>query len=161
MSEIKNSSYCSTNFFHVQEYFQILTTNNLAWGFFSGATRGSAQYILQQRLGLDNPVLVAMEDSPGKPDPTGLFLAVQMLEQKLSLANSLPVIYLGDTVADMTTILKAKEAQPNREFIAIGVLPPHVNYDERVRDKYRQQLFQAGASHVVNRASEFQQLGEN
>ena len=40
-----------------KEYFETLTDNKLAWGFFSGATKGSAQYILQQRLGLDNPVL--------------------------------------------------------------------------------------------------------
>ncbi len=143
-----------------KSYFDKLTDNGLTWGFFSGATKGSAQYILQQRLGLEDPVLVAMEDAPGKPDPTGLFLTIKLLEEKFSLPESLPVIYLGDTVADITTIVKAKQKQPDREFIAIGVLPPHINYDNRVRDKYRRQLFKAGATNVVNTVSDFSQVGE-
>ena len=142
-----------------QQYFETLTGNQLIWGFFSGATKGSAQYILEQRLGLEDPVLIAMEDAPGKPDPTGLFLAIKLLEERFSLSELLPVIYLGDTVADMTTIIKAKEVDPEREFMAIGVLPPHINYDDQVRDKYRQQLFRAGATNVINKASEFKTLG--
>ncbi len=143
-----------------QNYFDILTENKLAWGFFSGATTGSAKYILEKRLGLDNPVLVAMEDAPGKPEPTGLFLAVKLVEERFSLVkDSFPVIYLGDTVADMTTIIKARKIQPEREFMAIGVLPPHVNYDDKVKDNYRRQLFKAGATHVVNQVSEFNSMG--
>lgn len=143
-----------------QEYFHTLTANKLAWGFFSGATKGSAKYILEQRLGLQEPVLVSMKDAPSKPDPTGLFLAVKLIEARFSLSESLPVIYLGDTVADMKTIVQAKEIQPEREFMAIGVLPPHINYDHQLRDKYRQQLFKAGAMNVVNNVSEFQHLGK-
>lgn len=142
-----------------QEYFVTLTANNLTWGFFSGATKGSAKYILEKRLGLDDPVLVSMKDAPSKPDPTGLFLAVKLLEERFSLSELLPVIYLGDTVADMKTIIKAKELQPEREFIAIGVLPPHINYDDQIRDQYRQQLYQAGATNVVNKTLEFQSIG--
>ena len=143
-----------------KNYFEDLTQNNIKWGFFSGATKGSAQYILEKRLGLEDPVLVAMEDAPGKPDPTGLFLAIKLLEQRFSLPESLPVIYLGDTVGDIKTVYKAKEIESDREFIAIGVLPPHINYDNRVRDKYRQQLFKAGATNVVNTVSDFSQVGE-
>lgn len=138
-----------------REYFEILDKNNLYWGFFSGATNGSAQYILQRRLGLENPVLVAMDDAPSKPDPTGLFLAVNLLEEKLSLDNSLPVIYLGDTVADIITVMKAKEIKPEREWIAVGVLPPHVSNDNEKGDKYRQQLIDSGASFVVNQITDF------
>ncbi|MBL1209958.1 TIGR01548 family HAD-type hydrolase [Geminocystis sp. GBBB08] len=137
-----------------QEYFTTLTANNSAWGFFSGATRGSAEYILQQRLGLKNPVLVAMEDAPGKPDPRGLFLAVQLIEEKLSLPSSLPVVYLGDTVADMTTIIKAREIQPERQFMAIGVLPPHIQGIEH-SNKYTQQLLNGGANKVVSKVTDF------
>lgn len=137
-----------------QEYFATLTANKSAWGFFSGATRGSAEYILKHRLGLENPVLVAMEDAPGKPDPTGLFLAVELIEQKLSLSSSLPVVYLGDTVADMTTIIKAKEIQPEREWVAVGVLPPHIQDDDNI-SKYSQQLFKAGANKVISKVTDF------
>lgn len=137
-----------------QEYFTTLTANNCAWGFFSGATRGSAEYILKHRLKLENPMLVAMEDAPGKPDPTGLFLAVQLIEQKLSLPSSLPVIYLGDTVADMTTILKAREIKPERDFIAVGVLPPHIEGKENI-SKYSEQLFTAGANQIVSKVTDF------
>lgn len=96
-----------------------------------------------------------MDDAPSKPDPTGLFLAVNLLEEKLSLDNSLPVIYLGDTVADIITVMKAKEIKPEREWIAVGVLPPHVSNDNEKGDKYRQQLIDSGASFVVNQITDF------
>ena len=141
-----------------RDYFDKLTANNLTWGFFSGATKGSANFILNKRLGLETPVLVAMEDAPGKPNPTGLFDAIKQLEQKYDLPENLPVVYLGDTVADMTTIVKAREVDSEREFIAIGVLPPHINYNEQVINQYRQQLFQAGASNVVDNTIDFQNI---
>lgn len=141
-----------------KEYFKQLTDNSIAWGFFSGATRGSAEYILQHRLGLENPVLVAMDDAPGKPDPTGLFLAVELIEQRYSLGKNLPVIYLGDTVADMQTIVKAKSSQPQREWIGIGVLPPHVHQEQIISQKYSQLLLQAGAKEIVKRVAEFPKI---
>jgi HAD superfamily phosphatase len=61
------------------DYFQTLQAAQVAWGFFSGATRGSAQYVLERRVGLIKPILVAMEDAPGKPDPTGLFQVTETL----------------------------------------------------------------------------------
>jgi HAD superfamily phosphatase len=103
-------------------YFDRLTAANIAWGFFSGATRGSAEFVLRSRLGLVDPLLIAMEDAPGKPDPTGMFMALD----QMALAANRPVIYVGDTVADMATIVKARELQPGRTWIAVGVLPPHV-----------------------------------
>ena len=61
------------------EYLAELSQNNIGWGFFSGATRGSAEYVLKKRLGLKNPVLIAMEDAPGKPNPQGLFDATKQI----------------------------------------------------------------------------------
>jgi HAD superfamily phosphatase len=136
-------------------YFDTLTNNNLAWGFFSGATKGSAEYILKHRLGLENPILVAMEDAPGKPDPRGLFLAVELIEQKFSLPELLPVVYLGDTVADITTITKAKTIKPERKWISVGVLPPHVQNDEILRENYTNQLLKVGADRVVTKVRDF------
>lgn len=139
-----------------QEYFEKLSQNELYWGFFSGATRGSAEYILERRLGLENPVLVAMDDAPSKPDPTGLFLTVNLLQARFTLDESLPVIYLGDTVADMMTVVKARAIKPEREWIAIGVLPPHVSNNALKREAYSQQLRENGAYQVVNQVTEFE-----
>jgi HAD superfamily phosphatase len=129
-------------------YLQQLTQAGIAWGFFSGATRGSANYILVKRLGLQSPVLIAMEDAPGKPDPTGLFATVDQLEpeQKTSTA----VIYVGDTVADMYTVMKARELQPHRPWIGVGVLPPHVQETSARSQAYGETLQKAGAAVVLS-----------
>jgi HAD superfamily phosphatase len=106
------------------EYFQDLTAAKIAWGFFSGATQGSASYVLR-RLAIHDAVLVAMEDAPGKPDPTGLFAAIALLEKTRGKLDF--VIYAGDTVADMITIQKAREiSSSGQKFIAVGVIPPHI-----------------------------------
>jgi HAD superfamily phosphatase len=107
-------------------YFNSLTAADLYWGFFSGATKGSASYILERRLGLQAPVLVAMEDAPGKPDPQGLFMVVEQLESNHQLLDMESILYVGDTVADMHTVVNARTQQPDRVSIAIGVLPPHI-----------------------------------
>ncbi|MEN8445566.1 MAG: TIGR01548 family HAD-type hydrolase, partial [Cyanobacteria bacterium J06555_13] len=51
-------------------YLQALATSGVPYAFFSGATQGSANFVLQRRIGLSSPILVAMEDAPSKPDPT-------------------------------------------------------------------------------------------
>ncbi|MFZ4638836.1 MAG: TIGR01548 family HAD-type hydrolase [Nodosilinea sp.] len=132
-------------------YFEHLREHQIAWGFFSGATRGSAQYVLERRLGLVDPVLIAMEDAPGKPDPTGLLEVVQILSQHHSLPPSLPVVYAGDTVADMQTLGHARLQSPDRAWIGVGVLPPHVAArEESYRQSYGASLEQAGAQVVID-----------
>jgi len=133
-------------------YLQSLTNAGILWGFFSGATRGSANYVLQKRLGLSAPVLIAMEDAPGKPDPTGLFATVQQLEPSPDL--NLPVLYVGDTVADMYTVIRAREQQPERKWKAIGVLPPHVHTPESRSCAYTLTLKDAGADVVFRNVQE-------
>ncbi|MDJ1182926.1 TIGR01548 family HAD-type hydrolase [Roseofilum casamattae] len=132
------------------EYFQSLTQEGVLWGFFSGAMRAEAKYALEYRLGLSELALIAMEDAPGKPDPTGLF---QVIEQ-LGGDRSIPVFYVGDTVADMKTIARAQAEQPERTWIAIGVLPPHVQESTEVQEAYTQQLYQAGARQVLRNVEE-------
>ena len=131
-------------------YFTQLTQANIAWGFFSGATRGSATYALEKRLGLQSPVLIAMEDAPGKPDPTGLLQVVQRLEAQHAPEDSPAVLYIGDTVADMQTAAKARSQQPDRLWIAVGVLPPHAQQSEDYQAIYQSQLEQAGAAIVLD-----------
>ncbi|WP_017300044.1 TIGR01548 family HAD-type hydrolase [Nodosilinea nodulosa] len=132
-------------------YFETLTRDRIAWAFFSGATRDSANFVLRRRLGLRDPMLVAMEDAPGKPDPTGLLTLVDNLTTQSRLPADLPVIYAGDTVADMQTVGRAKVARGQRRWLGVGVLPPHVIAgQEAYRDKYRKTLEKAGADGVVS-----------
>lgn len=130
-------------------YLQQLSATGVPWGFFSGATRGSATYVLERRLGLRSPVLVAMEDAPGKPDPSGLFDTVTQLEAQYASATQRPVVYAGDTVADMQTVTQAAEQRPDRQWIGIGILPPHVQAAADYADCYARQLMQAGAQEVL------------
>lgn len=131
-------------------YLESLSAANIPWGFFSGATRGSANYVLEKRLGLQTPVLVAMEDAPGKPDPTGLLATVEQLEQRDRIDVKLPVLYVGDTVADMYTAQKARILSPERSWIGVGILPPHVQETRERRDAYEETLRGAGAAVVFS-----------
>jgi HAD superfamily phosphatase len=131
-------------------YLEQLTAAEIPWGFFSGATRASATYVLERRLGLKSPVLIAMEDAPGKPDPTGLMETLAHLESD----TSTPVIYVGDTVADMYTVEKARILQPHRRWIGVGVLPPHVQETPEVRDAYTATLKNAGAAIIFSNVQE-------
>lgn len=131
-----------------RSYFEQLTQAGIAWGFFSGATRASAQYVLKRRIGIEQPALVAMEDAPGKPDPSGLFAVVHELEQQHDGAADLPVIYAGDTVADMQTIVQARQ-QSDRSLAAVGILPPHVRKTAAYETSYRDSLLQQGADVVL------------
>ncbi len=133
-----------------QEYLTHLTQNNIGWGFFSGATRGSAEYVLKTRLGLENPILVAMEDAPEKPDPTGLFAAITQIESAILEDSLAPIIYVGDTVADIYTVNRAKEQQPTRNWIAVGVLPPHVQTSPEKKQNYGKKLKIAGAKVIID-----------
>ncbi|NJO80652.1 MAG: TIGR01548 family HAD-type hydrolase [Cyanobacteria bacterium RM1_2_2] len=131
-------------------YLETLTQAQIAWGFFSGATRGSASYILEKRLGLQAPILVAMEDAPGKPDPTGLLMVVQQLEERDQLESGMPVIYVGDTVADLQTVQQARKQQPQREWIGVGILPPHAQQSAEYANTYTLNLQQVEAQIVLS-----------
>lgn len=131
-------------------YLESLTQGAIAWGFFSGAMRDEALYVLQGKLGLTSPVLVAMEDAPGKPDPTGLFATVEQLQYQQGIDESTPVIYVGDTVADMYTVEKARKLQPSRVWVGVGILPPHVQQTQERRESYTTTLMNAGAAMVFS-----------
>jgi HAD superfamily phosphatase len=149
-----NGYICQEPLLLQPSYLEGLTAAGIPWGFFSGATRGSATYVLEGRLGLKSPVLVAMEDAPDKPDPTGLLIAVLQLEQGQPSAGSTQVIYLGDTVADMHTVVKAQQLHPSRRWIGVGVLPPHVQETPARRDAYAATLWGAGAVAVLSNVEE-------
>jgi HAD superfamily phosphatase len=135
-----------------QPYLEGLTQGGILWGFFSGATRGSAGYVLEHRLGLKQPTLVAMEDAPGKPDPTGLFQTITLLSSchpflgDFLIPFNFPIVYVGDTVADMQTVERARQVHPAQQWVGVGVIPPHV----KERSLYGQSLKQAGARIVLD-----------
>lgn len=129
-------------------YFPTLTQSRIGWGFFSGAPRAEAKFVLN-RLLIENPVLVAMEDAPDKPDPTGLFNAVSQLSEEL-----MPVVYAGDTVADMMTVKNAREKFPERRWVAVGILPPHVQENAERIESYTEILKNAGAEVVLKNVQE-------
>ncbi|MEM8641621.1 MAG: TIGR01548 family HAD-type hydrolase [Cyanobacteria bacterium P01_G01_bin.54] len=128
-------------------YFAELTQQGVHWGFFSGATRASAEFVLQQRLGLEPPALVAMEDGPEKPDPTGFF---QVCTQLQTPAPPAGLFYAGDTVADMYTIREARTQRPDLPLFAVGVIPPHAQSTAERKTSYQQQLIAAGADRVID-----------
>jgi HAD superfamily phosphatase len=145
-----NGYICTEPLLLEPSYLESLTAGGIPWGFFSGATRGSANYVLEKRLGLHKPVLIAMEDAPGKPDPTGLLATVKQIEQRYGANVEMPVIYVGDTVADMYTVVKARTLYPGRVWIGVGVLPPHVQETPERRIAYEKTLQEAGAAVVLS-----------
>nr|MBA3922946.1 TIGR01548 family HAD-type hydrolase [Nostocaceae cyanobacterium] len=80
---------------------------------------------------------------------TGLFATVSQLANNMS-----PVIYVGDTVADMYTVEKARTLVPNQKWIGVGILPPHVQETPQRRDAYTQTLLTAGAAIVFSNVQE-------
>lgn len=147
-----NGYICNEPLLLQPSYLELLTQAGISWGFFSGATRGSASYILERRLGLKSPVLIAMEDAPGKPDPTGLFATIDLLENGGEKKQT--VIYVGDTVADMHTVEKARSLDNSRTWVGVGVLPPHVQTTGERRDAYTETLINAGAKVVFSNVQE-------
>ena len=133
-----------------EDYLRSLSQSGIPYAFFSGATQGSANFVLQRRIGLDSPILIAMEDAPSKPDPTGLMMAVQRIEKQHPAAKNIPVIYAGDTAADMKTIVAAKSQFPDRQWLAVGILPPHAQKDSEYQAQYAKKLEAAGAVTVLN-----------
>ncbi|EDY39313.1 HAD superfamily (subfamily IA) hydrolase [Cyanobium sp. PCC 7001] len=130
--------------------FERLSQAGVAWGFVSGAEPPSARYVLEERLGLAAPPLVAMGDAPDKPNPTGLLRLAQTLAgTELGSPASPPVAYLGDTVADVLTVVRARQAQPQQRFLALGVAPPHLHGAGQGRRAYEETLRASGADGVI------------
>lgn len=133
-------------------FFEALSAAGVAWGFVSGAEPPSARFVLQRRLGLSDPPLIAMGDAPDKPDPTGFLRLAGALLGPAGLGPAAPpVAYLGDTVADVLTVQRARQQTPGQRFLALAVAPPHLQRPEAAerRGPYEAQLRQAGADAVL------------
>ena len=143
------------------EFFADLSAAGIAWGFVSGAEEPSARFLLEERLGLRHPPLVAMDDAPQKPDPTGLLALAERLAAQSGQTlgpHAPPVAYLGDTVADVETVRRARLRRPDQRFLALAVSPPHLHSPERTRQRhaYERRLLAAGADHLLTRTADLQ-----
>ena len=132
-------------------FFAALGGAGIGWGFVSGAEPPSARHVLEDRLGLPQPPLVAMGDAPDKPDPTGL---LQLAEELAATAHvplaQLPMGYVGDTVADVLTVIRARRQYPRLRCKALAVAPPHVAAAGAAAcAAYHHQLLAAGADAVI------------
>ena len=135
-----------------QTLFDELTQLRIGWGFVSGAELASAKFVLEHRLGLANAPLIAMGDAPEKPDPAGLIsLSTKLSKKPLGVSNT-PIAYIGDTVADVKTVINARIKIPDQEFISLAIAPPHLHLDSN-RDRrinYEAELTKAGADLIIN-----------
>ena len=92
-----------------KKFFDFLKSNGIFWGFISGAESASSKFVLEKTLGLKSPPLIAMGDAPDKPDPQGFInLSKQLLRDKFGSSN-IPIGYVGDTIADINTVMNAKK----------------------------------------------------
>ena len=135
-----------------KKFFDLLERNGIIWGFVSGAESASAKFVLEKRLGLKSPPLISMGDAPEKPNPKGFInLSKKLLGDKLGSSN-IPIGYVGDTIADINTVMNAKKEIPSQKFISIGIAPPHLHLKSRLneRNSYEKNLKDAGADLILN-----------
>ena len=59
------------------------------------------------------------------------------------------MVYLGDTVADVLTVQRAREQHPGQRFLSLAVAPPHLHGQPEQRAAYEAKLLQAGADAVI------------
>ena len=130
-------------------FFAALSAANLAFGFVSGAEPPSCRYVLESRLGLKDPPLIAMGDAPDKPDPTGLLRLAAHLAGGALGTSAPPVAYLGDTVADVLTVQRARAQCPDQRFLSLAVAPPHLHGQPEARATYEAKLLEVGADVVL------------
>ena len=143
-----------------KHFFDLLQRNGIMWGFVSGAEAASAKFVLEKRLKLKSPPLIAMGDAPEKPDPEGFIkLSKRLLGDKLGSSN-VPIAYVGDTIADVKTVINARKEIPSQKFISIGVAPPHLHLKSRIveRKKYELKLIDAGADVILNSVNEVKNI---
>ena len=127
-------------------FFEALSARGHQWGFVSGAEPPSARYVLTERLGLLNPPLIAMGDAPDKPDPSGL---IDLVDQMSLSTRPDRIVYLGDTVADVRTVINARDKRPDLSWISLGVAPPHLQRADAERGSYEATLRNAGADSIL------------
>ena len=76
-----------------------------------------------------------MGDAPDKPDPKGFInLSKKLIGDKLG-ESKIPIAYVGDTIADVNTVINARKEIPTQKFISIGIAPPHLHLNSRLKER--------------------------
>ena len=143
-----------------KKFFDLLESNGIIWGFVSGAECASAKFVLEKRLGLKSPPLISMGDAPDKPDPKGFInLSKKLIGDKLGESN-IPIAYVGDTIADINTVINARKEISSQKFISIGIAPPHLHLNSRLKERnsYETKLRDAGADLILNSIYELKDI---
>ena len=143
-----------------KEFFTLLSVNRITWGFVSGAESASAKFVLEKRLKLKSPPLISMGDAPEKPNPEGFIkLSKKLLGDKLGPSN-IPIAYVGDTVADVKTVINARKEFPSQKFISIGLAPPHLHLKSRLKERnsYESNLRKAGAEIILKSVNDLKKF---
>ena len=78
-------------------------------------------------------------------------LSKKLLGDKLGSSN-IPIAYVGDTIADINTVINARKEIPSQKFISIGIAPPHLHLNSRLKERnsYETNLRNAGADLILN-----------
>ncbi|MDC3092350.1 TIGR01548 family HAD-type hydrolase [Prochlorococcus sp. AH-716-M18] len=143
-----------------KKFFDVLESNRIIWGFVSGAESASAKFVLEKRLGLKSPPLITMGDAPDKPNPKGFInLSKKILGDKLGSSN-IPIAYVGDTIADIKTVINARKKIPSQKFISIGIAPPHLHLKSRLKERnsYEKNLKNTGADLILNSINDLKNI---
>jgi len=143
-----------------KKFFDLIQGNGIIWGFVSGAEFASAKFVLEKRLGLKSPPLISMGDAPDKPDPKGFIdLSKKLLGDKIGLSN-VPIAYVGDTIADVNTVINARKKIPSQKFISIGIAPPHLHLKSRLKERntYEKNLQKAGADFILSSINDLKNI---
>jgi len=93
-----------------------------------------------------------MGDAPDKPDPEGFInLSKKLIGDTLGESN-IPIAYVGDTISDINTVINARKQIPSQKFISIGIAPPHLHLNSRLKERnsYETNLRNAGADLILN-----------
>jgi len=101
-----------------------------------------------------------MGDAPDKPDPKGFInLSKKLIGDKLGESN-IPIAYVGDTIADIHTVINARKEIPSQKFISIGIAPPHLHLNSRLKERksYETNLRNAGADLILNSIYELKDI---
>ena len=101
-----------------------------------------------------------MGDAPDKPDPKGFInLSKKLLGDKLGSSN-IPIGYVGDTIADIKTVMNAKKEIPSQKFVSIGIAPPHLHLKSRLNERhsYEENLKDAGADLILKSINDLKSI---
>ena len=98
-----------------------------------------------------------MGEAPEKPDPTGFISLSSKLSKKPLGVSNPPIAYIGDTVADVKTVINARIRIPQQKFISLAIAPPHLHGISNLKRRisYESKLKEAGTDLLISSMDNF------